>query len=57
MEADFCVEALEEAFTRYGKPQIFNTHQASQFTSQAFISVLRGEGIVDGGVKCPTTDI
>jgi putative transposase len=40
MEADFCVEALEEALARYGKPEIFNTDQGSQFTSQAFTSVL-----------------
>lgn len=45
MEADFCVEALEEALARYGKPEIFNTDQGSQFTSQAFTGVLRREGI------------
>lgn len=45
MEADFCVEALEEALTRYGKPEIFNTDQGSQFTSQAFTSVLLREEI------------
>jgi len=33
MEADFCVEALEEALARFGKPEIFNTDQGSQFTS------------------------
>ena len=32
MEADFCVAALEEAIARYGKPDIFNTDQGSQFT-------------------------
>jgi putative transposase len=36
MEADFCVEALEEALARFGKPEIFNTDQGSQFTSMAF---------------------
>jgi len=36
MEAAFCVEALEEALARYGKPDIFNTDQGSQFTSEAF---------------------
>jgi len=45
MEADFCVEALEEAMARYGKPEIFNTDQGSQFTSMAFTSVLRRENI------------
>ena len=41
MDAGFCVEALEDALGRYGKPEIFNTDQASQFTSQAFTSVLQ----------------
>ena len=36
MEADFCIEALEEAMARYGKPEIFNTDQGSQFTSPPF---------------------
>ena len=40
MEADFCVEALEEALARFGKPEIFNSDQGSQFTSMAFASVL-----------------
>ena len=39
MEADFCVEALEEAIGKYGKPSIFNTDQGSQFTREAFIGV------------------
>jgi len=41
MDAGFCVEALEDAMARYGKPEIFNTDQGSQFTSHAFTSVLR----------------
>ena len=45
MEADFCVEALEEAMARYGRPEIFNTDQGSQFTSHAFTSVLLEAGI------------
>jgi putative transposase len=45
MEADFCLEALEGALARYGKPEIFNTDQGSQFTSQAFTSVLHREEI------------
>ncbi|WP_228703813.1 IS3 family transposase [Acinetobacter larvae] len=40
MESDFCIEALNEAIQKYGAPEIFNTDQGSQFTSDAFISVL-----------------
>ena len=40
IEADFCIEALEEALARYGRPDIFNTDQGSQFTSAGFIAVL-----------------
>jgi putative transposase len=40
MEAAFCIEALEEALARHGKPEIFNTDQGSQFTSIEFTSVL-----------------
>ena len=40
LDSSFCVEALEEALRRYGKPEIFNTDQGSQFTSKAFTSVL-----------------
>ena len=40
MEAGFCVEALEEAVGKYGKPEIFNSDQGSQFTSEAFTGVL-----------------
>ena len=45
MEAAFCVEALEEALARHGKPEIFNTDQGSQFTSTAFTGVLIKNGI------------
>ena len=45
MEAGFCVEALEEALARQGKPEIFNTDQGSQFTSQAFTGALIGADI------------
>ncbi len=41
MDCAFCVEALEEALSRYGKPEIFNTDQGSQFTSFAFTGVLQ----------------
>ena len=40
MEAAFCVEALEEALTKQGTPDIFNTDQGSQFTSEAFTGAL-----------------
>lgn len=40
METDFCIEALQEALARYGKPEIFNTDQGSQFTSEAFTQEL-----------------
>ena len=45
MEADFCIEALEEALAKHGKPEIFNTDQGSQFTSVDFTSVLLKNGI------------
>ncbi|NKL21205.1 IS3 family transposase [Rhizobium leguminosarum bv. viciae] len=41
MEAAFCIEAVEEALARYGKPDIFNTDQGSQFTSVDFTAVLK----------------
>jgi putative transposase len=45
LTADFCVEALEEALARYGKPEIFNTDQGSQFTSADFLEVLKKKKI------------
>ena len=45
MEASFCVEALQEALARHGKPEIFNTDQGSQFTGEAFTGVLLENGI------------
>src|SRR6516164_1705201 len=45
MEASFCVAALEEALAKYGKPEIFNTDQGSQFTGAAFTGVLASNGI------------
>jgi putative transposase len=45
MDADFCVDALEEAISRYGVPEIFNTDQGAQFTSDAFTGVLKDAGI------------
>jgi putative transposase len=45
LEADFCIEALEEALERFGRPEIFNTDQGSQFTSPRFTGVLRDAGV------------
>ena len=45
LDASFCVDALEEAIARYGTPEIFNTDQGSQFTSEHFTGVLIGSGI------------
>jgi putative transposase len=45
MDVSFCVAALEEALARYGKPEIFNTDQGSQFTSAAFTGTLAGAGV------------
>jgi putative transposase len=45
MEAAFCIEAVEEAVAKYGKPDIFNTDQGSQFTSAAFTGVLLNNAI------------
>jgi len=45
MHADFCVEALEDAIVRHGRPEIFNTDQGSQFTGVAFTDVLKDSGI------------
>jgi putative transposase len=41
MATDFCIDALEEAIKRYGAPEIFNTDQGAQFTSDAFTDVLK----------------
>jgi len=45
MDADFCVDALEEAISCYGPPDIFNTDQGAQFTSDAFTGVLKAADI------------
>jgi putative transposase len=45
MEVDFCLEAVEEAIGRHGKPGIFNTDQGSQFTSAAFTGLLADNAI------------
>lgn len=45
MDVSFCVSALEEALARFGRPEIFNTDQGSQFTSAAFTGTLAAAGI------------
>ena len=45
IDSSFCVDALEEAIHRYGKPEIFNTDQGSQYTSDAFIDILKDHDI------------
>jgi putative transposase len=42
---EFCVEALEEALSQYGRPEIFNTDQGSQFTSDDFTGTLKRHAI------------
>ena len=53
--ADFCVEALEEALAWFGRPEIFNTDQASQFTGEEFTGELKRHEItisMDGKGRC-----
>jgi putative transposase len=45
LETGFCIEALQDALARYGKPEIFNTDQGSQFTSSDFIEILNDHEI------------
>jgi putative transposase len=45
LDSSFCVEALREAITLYGKPDIFNTDQGSQYTGKQFIGVLQEANI------------
>jgi putative transposase len=55
MDVAFCVEALEEALERYGQPEIFNSDQGAQFTSEVFTGVLLKRGIqisMDGKGRC-----
>jgi putative transposase len=55
LESRFCVEALEDALSRYGQPEIFNTDQGAQFTADAFSGVLRRREIkisMDGKGRC-----
>jgi putative transposase len=44
MDVEFCIQALEDALARFGRPEIFNTDQGSQFTSPRFTGVLQKAG-------------
>ena len=45
MDVEFCIAALEEALAGFGRPEIFNTDQGSQFTSPRFTGVLQAAGV------------
>lgn len=45
LDSDFCVDALTEALSRYGRPEIFNTDQGAQFTSRAFTNLLKEHNV------------
>ena len=45
LDVSFCIEALEEAILKYGRPNIFNTDQGSQFTSDDFTDILKNNNI------------
>jgi putative transposase len=45
LDSSFCVDAVEDAIARYGRPEIFNTDQGAQFTSAAFTGLLQDHGI------------
>ena len=62
MEAAFCIETLEDALARHGRPEIFNTDQGSQFTGSAFTGALASNGIAIsmdgkelGGTTCSSS--
>lgn len=55
LDASFCVEALREALSQFGRPEIFNSDQGSQFTAKDFTDVLLGAGVkisMDGKGRC-----
>ena len=45
MDVEFCLDALEEALGRFGKPEVFNSDQGSQFTSLRFTGMLQEAGV------------
>jgi putative transposase len=55
LETDFCLRALDDALARWGRPEIFNTDQGVQFTSEQFTGILKKQGIqisMDGKGRC-----
>ena len=46
MDTTFCIDALDEAVAKYGRPDIFNTDQGSQFTSNEFTGMLKSKKTV-----------
>jgi putative transposase len=55
LDSDFCVKALQRALDAHGTPEIFNTDQGAQFTSEAFVGTLRKAGVrisMDGRGRC-----
>jgi len=55
LDSSFCVEALDDALSRHGAPEIFNTDQGAQFTAEAFTKPLRSRGVaisMDGKGRC-----
>ena len=48
LDPAFCVEALQEALSSFGTPEIFNTDQTAQFTAEAFTAVLHEHGVKIG---------
>jgi putative transposase len=55
LDSAFCLEALEQALAGFGQPEIFNTDQGSQFSAEAFTSVLLARGVkvsMDGKGRC-----
>lgn len=55
LDASFCIEALHDALSRFGSPEIFNTDQGAQFTADSFTRLLRDRGIkisMDGKGRC-----
>jgi|TARA_Y100000031_G_C8184123_1_gene368035 putative transposase len=55
LETDFCISALDEALSKFNKPNVFNTDQGCQYTSDAFTSVLKSQEVLismDGRGRC-----
>ncbi len=55
LNARFCTDGFSEALQRYGRPEIFNSDQGSQFISLEFTSVLKDAGVaisMDGRGRC-----